>query len=50
MSNARNILNNFGFWKVPKKDVDEELQKNGLNIHAESMDFETLKSIVAYRW
>lgn len=50
MSNARNILNNFGYWKVPKKDVDDELTKNGLDIHAESMDFETLKTVVAYRW
>lgn len=50
MSNARNILNNFGFWKVPKRDVDDELQKNGLDTHMEQMDFETLKQIISYRW
>lgn len=50
MANARNILHNFGFWKVPKKEVDDELQKNGLDPHIEKIDFETLKTVVAYRW
>ena len=50
MSNARNILNNFGYWKIPKKDVDDELTKNGVDIHNESIDFETLKQIVSHRW
>ncbi len=50
MSNARNILNNFGYWKVAKNDINDELSKNGLNPHMETIDFETIKQIVSYRW
>ena len=35
---------------MPKRDVDDELQKNGLDTHMEQMDFETLKQIISYRW
>ena len=27
MSHFKNILHNFGFHKMPKKDIDDELKK-----------------------
>ena len=51
MSHFRNILHNFGFSRMTKKDIDEEMKRTDSQFHTRAfvtLDF--VKAVVAYRW
>ena len=52
ISHFRNILHNFGFHRLSKKEIDEELKTRAdqeiLKRHA--VDLEFVKFVVGYRW
>ena len=51
ITHFRNILHNFGFNKMSKKEIDDELRKNEFDPNKRTqVDFDTVKLAVAYRW
>lgn len=51
MSHFRNILHNFGFHKMAKRDIDEDLKRaDSLILQKQAVDFDTVKFVVGYRW
>ena len=47
----KNILHNFGFHRLSKKDMDEELRRHDIDLTKRaSFDFDTTKNVVGYRW
>lgn len=47
----RNILHNFGFHKMSKKEIDDELKRNDIDPNKrQSFDFDAVRLAVAYRW
>ena len=52
MNHFKNILHNFGFHRLSKKEVDEELKRADNQFHTKNYSFVTfnfVKSVVAYR-
>ena len=51
MSQFRNILHNFGFGKMSKKEIDQDLTKADPEfLKRQYVELETVRDIVAYRW
>ena len=51
MSHFRNILHNFGFHKMAKRDIDEDLKRADAQILSkQTVDFDIVKFVVGYRW
>ena len=51
MTHFRNILHNFGFHKMSKKEIDDELKKaNSDFLKKQAVEFDTVKYVVGYRW
>ena len=51
MSHFRNILHNYGFHRLSKKESDEELKKADSDfLKRTAVDFDVVKYVVAYRW
>ena len=47
----KNILHNFGFNKLSKKEMDDELRRHEIDLNKRSaFDYDTTKNVVAYRW
>ena len=47
----RNILHNFGFHRLQKKEIDDELRKSCSNFaQSNAIDFDVVKYVVSYRW
>ena len=51
MTHFRNILHNFGFHKLSKKEIDEELKRADSDfLKRTAIDLESIKYVVGYRW
>ena len=51
ISHFRNILHNFGFHKLTKKEIDEDLKRADSDfLKRNAVDLDVVKYIVAYRW
>ena len=51
MTHFRNILHNFGFHRLSKKEIDEELKKHDSDfLKRQAVDFPTVKYACSYRW
>ena len=51
MTHFRNILHNFGFHRLSKKEIDEELKRADSDfLKRQAVDFDTVKYVVGYRW
>ena len=51
MTHFRNILHNFGFHRLSKKEIDEELKRaDGEFLKRQAVDFDAVKFVVGYRW
>ena len=51
IAHFRNILHNFGFHRMAKRDIDEDLKRADPQIFSkQSVDFETVRFVVGYRW
>lgn len=51
ITHFRNILHNFGFHKMTKKEIDDELKKNDIDPNKRtSVDFDAVRLSIAYRW
>ena len=51
MTHFRNILHNFGFHRLSKKEIDEELKKADPEfLKRQAVDFDCVKYVVGYRW
>ncbi len=51
MAHFRNILHNFGFHRMSKKEIDDELKKADTEfLKKQYVDFDTVKFVVGYRW
>jgi Ca2+-binding EF-hand superfamily protein len=51
ITHFRNILHNFGFHKMTKKEIDDELKKNDIDPNKRtSVDFDAVRLAIAYRW
>ena len=51
MTHFRNILHNFGFHKMSKKEIDDELKRAHSDfLKKQAVDFDTVKFVVGYRW
>ena len=51
MTHFRNILHNFGFHRLSKKEIDEELKKADNDfLKRQGVDFDVCKYVVGYRW
>ena len=52
MTHFRNILHNFGFHRLSKKEIDEELKTRADPdfLKRQAVDFDTVKFVVGYRW
>ena len=51
MIHFRNILHNFGFHRLSKKEIDEELKRADSEfLKRQAVDQQTLKYVVGYRW
>ena len=46
----KNILHNFGFHNMSKKDIDEELKKHQVDLNKKkTFDFDIIKQVITYR-
>ena len=51
MIHFRNILHNFGFHRMSKKEIDEELKRADSEFtKRQAVDYDTVKFVVGYRW
>ena len=51
MTHFRNILHNFGFHRLSKKEIDEELKRADPEfLKRQAVDFDVVKFVVGYRW
>ena len=51
MTHFRNILHNFGFHRLSKKEIDEDLKKADPDfLKRQAVDLEVVKYVVGYRW
>ena len=51
MTHFRNILHNFGFHRMSKKEIDDELKRADPEfLKRQMVDFDTVKFVVGYRW
>ena len=51
MTHFRNILHNFGFHRLSKREIDDDLKRADPEMLKRSgVDFETTKYVIAYRW
>ena len=51
IAHFRNILQNFGFHHMSKKEIDDELKKADSDfLKRLSVDYDTVKFVVGYRW
>lgn len=51
ITHFRNILHNFGFNKMTKKEIDDELKKNDVDPNKRTqVDFDSVRLAVSYRW
>ena len=51
MTHFRNILHNFGFHKMSKREIDDELKKADPQFLTRlAIDYDSLKYVVGYRW
>ena len=51
VAHFRNILHNFGFHRLSKKEIDEELKKADPDFLKKSaVEFDMVKFVVGYRW
>ena len=51
IAHFRNILHNFGFHRMAKRDIDEDLKRADPQIFSkQSVDFEIVRFVVGYRW
>mmetsp|Transcript_13496 Transcript_13496/g.13232 ORF Transcript_13496/g.13232 Transcript_13496/m.13232 type:complete len:95 (-) Transcript_13496:121-405(-) len=51
MYHFRNILQNFGFHKLSKKEIDDDLKRADPDFLKKlSVDFDTVKLVVGFRW
>ena len=51
MSHFRNILHNFGFHRLSKKEIDEDLKRADPDfLKRQAVDFDVVKYVVGYRW
>ena len=51
MTHFRNILHNFGFHRLSKQEIDEELKKHDSDfLKRQAVDFPTVKYACSYRW
>ena len=51
MTHFRNILHNFGFHRLSKKEIDEELKRADSEfLKRQAVDFDAVKFVVGYRW
>ena len=51
MAHFRNILHNFGFHKMAKKEIDDELKRADPQfLQRQAVDFDTVKFVIGYRW
>ncbi len=51
MAHFRNILHNFGFHRMAKKEIDDELKRaDSQFLSRTSVDFDTVKFVIGYRW
>ena len=51
MTYFRNILHNFGFHRLSKKEIDEELRKHDPDfLKRTAVDLPTVKYACSYRW
>ncbi len=51
ITHFRNILHNFGFHKMSKKEIDDELKRNDIDPNKrQSVSFDAVRLAVAYRW
>lgn len=51
MAHFRNILHNFGFHRMTKKEIDDELRRaDSQFLQKQSVDFDTVKLVIGYRW
>ena len=51
ITHFRNILHNFGFHKMTKKEIDDELKRNDIDPNRRQVvDFDAVRLAVAFRW
>ena len=51
MSHFRNILHNYGFHRLSKKEQDEELKRADSDfLKRTAVDFGVVKFVIGYRW
>lgn len=51
MTHFRNILHNFGFHKMSKKEIDDELKRADPDfLKKQNVDIDTVKFVIGYRW
>ncbi len=51
MAHFRNILHNFGFHRMSKKEIDDELRRADSDfLKRQAVDFDTVKFVIGYRW
>jgi len=51
VSHFRNILHNFGFSKMTKKEIDDELKRSDIDLNRRTqIDFDSVRVAVTYRW
>ena len=51
MVHFRNILHNFGFHRMSKKEIDDDLKKADPDfLKRPVVDFDTVKYVIGYRW
>ncbi|CDW74600.1 ef hand family protein [Stylonychia lemnae] len=51
IAHFRNILHNFGFHNMSKKEIDDELKRaDSQFLQKQSVDIDTVKLVIGYRW
>ena len=51
IAHFRNILHNFGFHRLSKREIDDEMRRQDVDfLKRNCADFAFCKHVVAYRW
>ena len=51
IAHFKNILHNFGFYRLSKREIDDELRRADIDFPRRNCaDFNFTKHVVAYRW
>jgi hypothetical protein len=50
MINGRNILHNFGFWRMSRKDIEDELKNHNIDPSRKTVTLQDILNVITAKW